>query len=300
MLRLFFILVSFSFVSDVIGQLPHVSAGKIVRYENFKSRNVPPRTVDVWLPPGYSAKKKYAVLYIQDAQMIFDSTNTWNKQEWGVDETISSLLMNNHIKDCIVVGIWSIDSRWFEFFPAKAFKLIPPAWQDSFLFDLKFTKERPTSDQYLKFIVTELKPFIDKTYPTRKEKENTFMVGSSMGALVSMYAVCEYPNIFGGAACLSTHWMGGFIEGNREGGIAFNKYMRTHLPSPANHRFYFDYGTESYDKWYEPLQQMVDSTMTAKGYDKYSWMTLKVSGATHTENDWRKRLPGAFFFLLKK
>ena len=66
------------------------------------------------------------------------------------------------------------------------------------------------SDNYLKFLVKELKPFIDSSFSTLKDQQNTFIAGSSMGGLISMYAICEYPLVFGGAACLSTHWPGIF------------------------------------------------------------------------------------------
>ena len=74
---------------------------------------------------------------------------------------------------------------------------------------------KPVSDNYLKFLVTELKPFIDKKYSVYKDMNHTFIAGSSMGGLISMYAICEYPRVFGGAACMSTHWPGIFsAEGN--------------------------------------------------------------------------------------
>ena len=103
---------------SVAAQLPVPSSGKIIRHENFASHYVDSRNVDVWLPENYSPSKKYAVLYMQDGQMLFDSSVTWNKQEWGVDETISSLQQENKIKDCIVVGIWNTGAgRHSEYFP---------------------------------------------------------------------------------------------------------------------------------------------------------------------------------------
>ena len=70
---------------DVFAQQPTPSSGRIVRFENFTSKYVPARNVDVWLPDNYSASKKYGVLYMHDGQMLFDSSITWNKQEWSVD-----------------------------------------------------------------------------------------------------------------------------------------------------------------------------------------------------------------------
>ncbi|HJP64358.1 MAG TPA: hypothetical protein VJ844_13015, partial [Mucilaginibacter sp.] len=72
-------------------QLPKVACGTIKRLENFPSKFVDPRNVDIWLPEGYSTNKKYAVLYMHDGQALFDSTLMWNKQEWGVDETLCKL-----------------------------------------------------------------------------------------------------------------------------------------------------------------------------------------------------------------
>jgi predicted alpha/beta superfamily hydrolase len=62
-------------------------------------------------------------------------------------------------------------------------------------------QNKPQADHYLKFVVTELKPFIDSHFSTKKGRKHTFIAGSSMGGLISLYAICEYPNTFGGAAC---------------------------------------------------------------------------------------------------
>src|SRR4051812_16630485 len=96
----------------VIGQLIYAqkitpSIGAIKSYVNFPSKYVEPRNIDVWLPDKYDAKQKYAVLYMQDGQMLFDSTTNWIHQEWRVDETINKLIKENKIRNCIVVGIWN-------------------------------------------------------------------------------------------------------------------------------------------------------------------------------------------------
>jgi enterochelin esterase-like enzyme len=83
-------------------QLPHVSSGTIKRFENFTSQYVEARNIDVWLPDNYSPSKKYAVLYMQDGQSLFDSILVWTRHEWNVDETMSKLLSEKKIRDCIV------------------------------------------------------------------------------------------------------------------------------------------------------------------------------------------------------
>lgn len=284
-----------------------ISAGKLERIENFKSKYISPRNVDVWLPDGYDKNKKYAVLYMHDGQMLFDSEVTWNKQEWAVDEAMSKLIKEGKIKETIVVGIWNDGkSRYADYFPQKAFEKLPKPYQDSLLYKAKRYVESPLfstnvqSDNYLKFLVEELKPFIDENYFTKSNAENTFIAGSSMGGLISMYAICEYPEIFSGAACLSTHWT---LIHSAENNLVPGKlveYLNEHLPEPATHKIYFDYGTETLDSLYEPFQIQVDSIMVLGGYEKNNWVTLKFPGDDHSENAWRKRLIIPLTFLLSE
>jgi predicted alpha/beta superfamily hydrolase len=234
--------------------------------EKFPSDYVDPRNVDVWLPDNYDISKKYAVLYMHDGQMLFDSTITWNKQEWQVDETISKLMREGKIKDCIVVAIWNTEKRHKEYFPQKAFEYLSEADRKNIIQASGNTginlNEKILSDNYLKFLVNELKPFIDSKYSTLSDKENTVIAGSSKGGLISMYAMCEYPEVFGAAACLSIDWPGlNFIEENPIP-VTFYRYLREKLPAPINqNRIYFDYGTLNRDSLYEPLQNVVDQIM---------------------------------------
>ncbi len=291
--------------------VPEVSFGTIERIQNFSSDLFDTRTIDIWLPENYTSTQKYAVLYMHDGQMLFDSTVTWNKQEWGVDETIGKLIDQKKIKECIVVGIWNDSkTRHSDYFPQKPFENLPKTSQDS-LKEIKRDhkiKEQATnlfsieirSDAYLKFIVKELKPYIDQNYATLKDKENTFIMGSSMGGLISMYALCEYPEIFGGAACLSTHWIGTNTDQNNPIPRQFITYLDNHLPDPSTHQFYFDYGTETLDAFYEPSQLKVDSIMRKHHYTNENWKTLKFEGHDHSENAWRNRLDQPIIFLLNK
>ena len=149
-------------------------------------------------------------------------------------------------------------------------------------------------------MVKELKPYIDSHYAVSTKTEDTFIAGSSMGGLISMYALCEYPNVFGGAACLSTHWPGIFsMEGNPIPD-AFLAYMNKHLPKANTHKLYFDYGDQTLDALYLPLQQKVDSLMLAKGYNDSHWLTKFYPGDDHSEKSWNKRLHIPLEFLLKK
>jgi predicted alpha/beta superfamily hydrolase len=286
-------------------QIPQVSSGKITRHENFESRFVTPRNVDVWLPADYDASRTYAVLYMHDGQMLFDSAFNWNHQEWGVDEVMAQLLKEKKVRDCIVVGIWNTQFRHPEYFPQKAINYLTETEKTELLnysVNLENTKllsDGPIADNYLKFIVTELKPFIDKTYSTKSDRQNTSIAGSSMGGLISMYAICEYPDVFGGSACLSTHWPGTFQAENNPVPTAFLHYLKDHLPPPGTHRFYFDYGSETIDALYKPFQLQADTIMMRAGYTEANWVTLEFQGENHSEIAWNKRLHIPLEFLLK-
>ena len=291
----------------VLAQQPTPCKGKIIRHENFPSAHVKARNVDVWLPENYSPQKKYAVLYMQDGQMLFDSSITWNKQEWGVDETLSALMMDNKIQDCIVVGIWNGGTqRHVEYFPQKPFESLSVAQKESVYNAARkggqsvFGGQEIMSDRYLLFLTKELKPFIDRTYPTQSDRAHTYLAGSSMGALISLYALCEYPNVFGGAACLSTHWPGIFAMENNPVPQSFFSYLEHHLPEPQDHRIYFDHGTETLDAMYPDLQLQVDSIMHKKGYNAEQWISKTWPGQDHSERSWKSRLHVPVFFLLKK
>jgi predicted alpha/beta superfamily hydrolase len=263
--------------------------GEVKRHADFKSKFVDMRNVDVWLPPSYGKdkKKKYPVLYMHDGQNLFDPKISFGGVDWAVDETMTRLIEEKKIREAIVVGIWNTPKRVLEYMPQKAVAQTESVQ----FFDIKIPSKDFISDNYLKFIVIELKPFIDSNYRTLTKRKDTFIMGSSMGGLISLYAISEYPNVFGGAGCVSTH----FPAGN---GIVID-YMKTNLPNPKIHKIYFDYGTATLDAQYEPYQLKADEVMKAKGYvrDK-NWITKKFEGAEHSEKAWRKRVDIPLIFFL--
>lgn len=299
---LFFILLSLVTNAQNI----KVSKGKVQRFESFKSQFVDDRNVDVWLPNDYSENEKYAVLYMHDGQMLFDAETTWNQQAWEVDEVAGKLNAESKVKRFIVVGIWNIpEKRHPEYFPQKPYESLTPVQRDTITAQLQKagrTKAvfKPYSDLYLKFLVSELKPFIDLNFSTLTDKDNTFIAGSSMGGLISMYAICEYPEVFGVAACISTHWPGIFAVENNPIPEAFYTYLRKNLPNPKTNRIYFDYGDQTLDALYPPLQEKADAVMIEKGFTSDNWLTKFFPGKNHSEEAWAERLPIPLEFLLRK
>ncbi len=300
----FFSFCMFFGIFPLAAQELQVSAGTLQRFPDFASQFVTARNIDVWLPDGYTSQKKYAVLYMHDGQMLYDASSTWNKQAWEVDTVMSRLLKEKKLRDCIVVGVWNGGvKRHCEYFPQKPFEALPKKIQDS-LYAFKRDNKNPLfaekvqSDQYLKFLVKELKPFIDKKFSTKKDQKNTFIAGSSMGGLISMYAICEYPKVFAGAACLSTHWIGVSPSENNPLPASFMSYLSKKLPNPKNHKLYFDYGTATIDAHYPPFQKQADEMMKSKGFSAKNWITKEFIGEEHSEKAWQKRLHIPFEFLL--
>lgn len=257
----------------------------------------------IWLPASADPEKKLAVLYMNDGENLFDSTRTWNKQEWKMDETLSRLLRSEKVRATMVVGIHNLGKRRLaQYMPKKVYQsLSDSSWL--FLRGMAIGSgmelEPLLSDKYLAFVVNELKPFIDSLYPTLPDRGNTFMGGSGLGGLISMYAICEYPHVFGGVMCISSHWPGTVYSAAPEVPLAYVNYLNEHMPDPEHHRFYFDYGTAETDSSDAPYQHWVDSCLQAHDYGSENLETLEFPGAEHNENFWSRRLDTPLTFLLK-
>lgn len=281
------------------------SAGRIDQYRSFPSAHVDPRNVSVWLPPGYDPDgPPYAVLYMQDGQNLFDPATGYGGMEWGVDEAAARLIAGGAMRPAIVVGIWNTPRRLREYVPAKAFARLPRPYMDRVR---ALYGGDPLSDSYLRFLVRELKPFIDRQYNTRPGRDDTAIMGSSMGGLISLYALAEYPDVFGAAGMVSTHWPlllpreGEELSGEDRDAVAsaFGAYLRAALPRPGRHRLYFDHGTETLDRHYAAYQARIDRLVAARGWRRGSdWLVRAFPGAAHNENSWRERVHIPLAFLL--
>jgi pimeloyl-ACP methyl ester carboxylesterase len=291
---------------DPLGPV-HVSAGSIFDLGVLKSKYADPRRAVVWLPSGYRANgPKYAVLYMHDGQNLFDKATAGYGMEWELDEHLDKLIRDKKVRPTIVVGIWNTPRRLQEYVPSKAFNGLPPEYRDKVR---ALYGGDPLSDGYLKFIVRELRPLIDRRFNVRTDRANTVIMGSSMGALISLYAIDEYPQIFGGAGMMSTHWPlfmtpDGKSVGDQEYEVvssAFERYLAPVLPSPATHKLYFDHGSETLDAIYARYQQRVDAVVAKLGYKQgVNWMTRSFPGQKHNEISWASRVAVPLKFLMPR
>jgi len=277
--------------------LPPVQSGRLERLADFPSRFVDARHVDVWLPEGYSSAGRCQVLYMHDGQMLFDGANTWNRQGWQVDVPLARLMREGRVPCTLVVGIHNTGIwRHSEYFPQKFLRHVSPTFRSSF--EAEYLRNKPQADNYLRFIVEELKPAIDRRYATLPGRAHTFVMGSSMGGAISVYAMNEYPQVFGGAAGLSLAWVG-MGKANFELPLAAFDYLRDHLAPPAGHRLYMDHGDGDMDAWFGNYQAFVDEIVRDKGYTAAHWQTLRFPGTGHSERDWAARLEAPLEFLLR-
>lgn len=265
------------------------TTGRVERFDAPTSAGLLPRAVDVWLPPGYDGDRtRYPVLYMHDGQNLFEPGRAFGGQEWRIDETLETLIAADRVRAPIVVGIWNSANRALDYMPRKA------VTADTFTLGLGRDVLRAadiTSDAYLAWLTGVLKPAIDGRYRTRPGRDDTFVMGSSMGGLISAYALAEYPQVFGGAACVSTHWPAG-------DGVVID-WLAANLPAPGRHRLYFDYGTATLDALYPPLQARMDTALRAAGWrEAADWITRRFDGAEHTEAAWAARVDIPLTFLL--
>ncbi|HOU21117.1 MAG TPA: alpha/beta hydrolase-fold protein, partial [Kiritimatiellia bacterium] len=225
------------------------------------------RDVIVWLPPGYEARpsRRYAVLYMHDGRQVFDpSTSTWGK-DWQVDELAQDMILTGELEPFIVVAADCTDARRDEYSPAKK------------------------GDDYLRFLIEELKPMVDATW--RTDPQRTAIAGSSMGGLISFYAAWKHPEVYFGAACLSP----ALVE--RYGKECFRMVAadRDHLPDL---RLFLSCGGAAglEAELLDGTLKMADALRKANFPEKNLMVRIE-SWAEHNEEAWARMTPHWLRFL---
>jgi len=226
------------------------------------------RRVWIYLPKDYtSSQKKYPVIYMHDGQNLFDEYYS-GYGEWGIDELLDKVPPQ---KECIVVGVdHGGDYRITEYDP----------------YDSKYGKGRGVD--YVDFLVKTLKPYIDTHYKTRTGAKYTTIAGSSMGALISMYATLKYPGVFGNAGIFSpAFWIAPEIYELAKQKEAGNKT-----------RFYFVCGDAESENMVADMKKMA-AIVQEKGIKPQNSPIVVIKGASHNEKQWRGDWPDFYKWLFK-
>ncbi len=278
-----------------------------LRLQSFKFENsafLANKTYSVYLPISYedSKTKRYPVLFMMDNQNLFVDVNSYSGHAWNIDEVSDSLVSIGQIRECIIVGINHANKkRFLEYMPQKPVESLSAVGKKQ----IDQSDVSVYSDNFLKFLVNELKPHIDSSFRTLDTRANTFIGGSSMGGLISMYAQSEYPGVFGGAICMSTHWSIAMDDAELKIANNLMNYFYNQLrwiasnQTPRTHKWYFDYGTKGLDQHYGKWQMQVDELLKIN-VDEKDWLSKKYEGHDHNEKSWNERLHVPLTFMLGK
>lgn len=292
-------------------EAPATDTGTIHRYRVHSQQLDDDLIIDVWTPQSYnpSGDIRYPVIYAHDGQNLFDPAMSFTGVVWELDKCIGDLIQNDEIVAPIVVGITNRSAlRPADYFPQKAIDYIADS-------DRPLTRIFNTcsngfyGDRHASFVATELKPLIDHLYHTDSRPSHTFALGSSMGALASLYLMCEYPTVFGGAVAMSTHWIGS-LDANPDYTLfddtvcanAILDYMAANLPSPDSHILYLDRGTTGLDAQYGEYEELARRIASDKGYSvaDHTLYLHDAEGAGHNEWSWQQRVHLPLRFILSK
>lgn len=244
--------------------------GKLLSYNGLPCRNLKyQRPIQIWLPECYSEKgEPFAVIYMHDSQNLFEPATSFAGVDWKVDETVSRLIEAGEIRRCIVVGIPNSPDRMKEL--------------------NMFTRE---GKAYGRFVVEEVKPFIEGRFNVARDRNQNAIMGSSMGGLMSLQMLLAYSDEFALAGCLSS---------------AFQKtddkifaQVRNAGSLPFNSKIYLDTGefeppiADSYFAMVELLKQRG----FIEGENLLAWFDEE---ATHSEAAWARRLEIPLKYLMGK
>ncbi|WP_086607102.1 alpha/beta hydrolase [Erythrobacter donghaensis] len=277
---------------------------RLIEYQQFPAAGLPDQRLTIWLPPGYDgSERRYPVLYMHDGHNLFDVAKSNFNKIWAADQAMLAAMASGTVEPHIIVGIWAPGAdRYRQYLPRSAYDAAPPALKAQM--DAAAGGE-VVSDRYLAWLTGPLKSWVDTAFRTRPGRDDTAIVGSSMGGLMSCYAFLEAPQVFGRAGCVSSHWPAvdpRSVERESESVKAlWDAWFAARLGAPDGRRVWLDHGTATLDQFYAPYQQVVDARFAAAGWQRgRDWESRVYEGAEHEENAWAARLPEIFGWLLKK
>ena len=232
------------------------------------------RRIWIYLPPDYeTSRKKYPVMYFHDGQNLFDEKTSYSG-EWGIDETLNRIAANGEDVQ-IIVGIDNGgDKRIDELSPFNN-----PKYGGG------------NGENYMKFIVETLKPYIDKNFQTKKSRKHTTLGGSSLGGLISVYGAAKHPEIFGNIVAFSP----AFWFNSKE----LNTFLQTSDLNLKRQRFYIIQGTHEDEGMLEETQKVIESLKMRNVKPQNIYFREHEDGK-HNEGYWRREFPNAFEWINAK
>lgn len=249
------------------------STGSFVQVPGFWSPQLGnSRTLLLYLPPSYreNTLKRYPVLYMHDGQNLFDAATSAFGTEWQVDENIDGAVAGGHMDEVIVVGVYNTSNRIWEYTPC-----------------CDATYGGGGADTYERFLIDTVKPFVDQNFRTLPGKDQTAIMGSSLGGLLSFYIARRNPTVFGKAGCMSSSFWW-----NNQALTVQVEQSTVHVPV----KFYLDAGTSNDGL---PETTRMDSALLTDGYVQGQDLDfVTAQGGSHNEASWAARvaIPLAWLF----
>jgi len=252
-----------------------VSPGQLRKHEQFRSRFLRnQRDLMVYLPPGYADQptRRFPVLYLHDGQNLFDGATSFIPgQDWHVGQTADECISAGTVEALIIVGMYNTKARIREYTPTHVPKL-----------------GGGRADRYAKFLIEEVKPFVEREYRTLSGPQRTGIGGSSLGGLVSLYLGLKHCTSFGKIAALSPS-----VWWNQ---LVLHRFVESMHVEPRP-RIWLDIGTREGPRIVQDVERFRD-VLLEKGWRlEHDLHYERVDGAEHNELAWAKRVGPFLQFL---
>ena len=271
------------------------------------------RKIQIYYPNNKKIDSDTLFIFMNDGEELFNAAESWHNMEWGIDEKIEEMNLNESELNFVIIAIHSakkgnrffVDEtkRYAEYFPKES---IP-------YFDSGFKKRRyqewvnKNNLYYLEFLTEDVIPFVEDKFDILLNNKNLGIIGASMGGLAALNALIEHPDLFGFAGCISTHWVGikpfeyvllplvGKINGDDDTANAIISYIEDNITNIDDQKIYFDHGTIGLDSLYSTPQGRVNKILDSKSKD-YKYLVFE--GYDHYAPEFGSRFDSVLEYLV--
>ena len=287
-----------------VAPVDSVGFGSLETWQGFEFGELLPRNVSVWRPPTpfWDGKRPLPVWYFHDGQNLWDPRRGYGGQTWNLDSLMEFALSRGLMEPCLIVSLDNSPQRFRDYLPPPCLVGLDQGCRDT------LQKERPGTalgQTYAHWMADVLQPWLTMQYPVDTHPTSHYLMGASMGGLISSYTAALRPDRFGGAACLSTHWPLSLQRNLLEMSLPYRTWLAERLsgslaPGKTLHSLYMDHGDQTLDAFYPVHQRAFDSTLQKRGLAAgFRYRSEAIAGAAHTEKDWSQRCLQAMIWVMK-
>ena len=258
--------------------------GRIQTLEGISFGDNPKSRIRIWLPSDYNSNgRSYQTIYMLDGQYVF--ANDSDGENFAADRRIAELAAAGTIQPTIIVAIDNLDNdRFLQYMPQTIFDQADGDLRRAIEREISRTGGRPLSSaQFIQFLTTELKPFVDKHYRTLTGRLGTAIFGASMAGVMAGAIFVEAQDTFGRAVCMSPNWPiydERFIDHQQLLSLWPAYFGR--LDAPFGRRLWLDHGTKMMDAGMAPHQKLIAERLTKLGWARGCNLHTRVyQGAGH-------------------